>query len=93
MGGGVKGHAKRKTKTRVKLTKMGASLTCPLQQLSVAKLIVAKRTRMILASSVHGDEALGVASGGEASDTVLATIAIQSAVEVFVKLTSGKRGK
>ena len=48
---------------------------------------------MILASSVHGHVAVEVASGEEAFSTVLATIAIQSPVKVFVKLTSGKRRK
>ena len=48
---------------------------------------------MILASSVHGHVALEVTGGGEALAAVLATIAIQSPVKVFMKLTSGKRRK
>ena len=61
--------------------------------MSVAKLMVAKRTRVVLASSVHSQVALEVAGGGEAFAAVLATIAIQSPVKVFMKLTSGKRRK
>ena len=37
----------------------------PLPQMYVAKLIVAKQTRVILASSVHGHVVLEVAGGGE----------------------------
>ena len=59
----------------------------------VAKLIIAKRTRVILASSVHSQVALEVAGGGEAFAAVLATIEIQSPVKVFVKLTSSERCK
>ena len=61
--------------------------------MSVAKRIVAKRARVILASRVHSQVTLEVASGGEAFAAHLASIPIQATMEVLMQFQTVVRHK